>query len=133
MPSRGRLITGIGAIAGRDCVVVANDATVKGGTYYPITVTKHLRAQEIAIENRLPASISSIPAALSCRCRISVSGARSFRPHFYNQAPHVGCRHSASRSRARLLHGGGAYIPAMCEQSIIVKGQGTIFLAGRRW
>ena len=63
------LVTGVGRVSGRDVMVVANDATVKGGTYYPVTVKKHLRAQEIALENRLPASTSSIRAARSCRCR----------------------------------------------------------------
>ena len=77
------IITGVGRISGRDCVIVCNDATIKGGTYYPMTVKKHLRAQEIALQNRLPASTWSIPAAPTCRTRprffriASISGASS--------------------------------------------------------
>ena len=130
VPAAG-LITGIGTIAGRDCVVVANDATVKGGTYYPLTVTKHLRAQDIATENRLPCIylVDSGGAFLPLQDQV-FPGRDHFGRIFYNQA-----RMSAEGipQIAAVLGSctaGGAYIPAMCEQSIIVKGQGTIFLAG---
>ena len=130
LPAAG-LITGIGSISGRDCVVIANDATVKGGTYYPLTVEKHLRAQEIAIENRLPCIylVDSGGAFLPLQDQV-FPGRDHFGRIFYNQARMSAGRDPAGRRRARLVHRGGAYIPAMCEESIIVKGQGTIFLAG---
>ena len=130
VPAAG-LITGIGTIAGRDCVVVANDATVKGGTYYPLTVTKHLRAQEIGFENRLPTIylVDSGGAFLPLQDQV-FPGRDHFGRIFYNQA----CMSAAGIPQIAAVLGsctaGGAYIPAMCEQSIIVKGQGTIFLAG---
>ena len=130
VPAAG-LITGIGAIAGRDCVIVANDATVKGGTYYPLTVTKHLRAQEIAMENRLPCVYLVDSGGAFLPLQDQVFPARDhFGRIFYNQAQ----MSSAGIPQVAAVLGsctaGGAYIPAMCEQSIIVKGQGTIFLAG---
>jgi len=130
VPAAG-LITGIGSVAGRDCVVVANDATVKGGTYYPLTVSKHLRAQEIALENRLPAIylVDSGGAFLPLQDQV-FPGRDHFGRIFYNQA------HMSAEGIPQVAAvlgsctAGGSYIPAMCEQSIIVKGQGTIFLAG---
>ncbi|MES2562810.1 MAG: carboxyl transferase domain-containing protein, partial [Pseudomonadota bacterium] len=125
------LITGIGIISGRNCVIIANDATVKGGTYFPLTVQKHVRAQEIAIENRLPCIylVDSGGAFLPLQDQL-FAGRDHFGRIFYNQA----CMSAAGIPQIAAVLGsctaGGAYIPAMCEQSIIVKGQGTIFLAG---
>jgi 3-methylcrotonyl-CoA carboxylase beta subunit len=125
------IICGVGRISGRECVIVANDATIKGGTYYPMTVKKHLRAQEIAAQNRLP-------------CIYLVDSGGGFLPEqdnvfpdrehfgriFYNIAnmsaagiPQIACVMGSCTA-------GGAYVPAMSDESIIVKGQGTIFLGG---
>jgi 3-methylcrotonyl-CoA carboxylase beta subunit len=125
------IICGIGRVSGRECVIVANDATIKGGTYYPMTVKKHLRAQEIAGQNRLP-------------CIYLVDSGGGFLPEqdnvfpdrehfgriFYNIAnlsaariPQIACVMGSSTA-------GGAYVPAMCDESIIVRNQGTIFLGG---
>jgi len=130
VPAAG-LITGIGEINGQDCVVIANDATVKGGTYFPLTVEKHLRAQEIAAENRLPCIylVDSGGAFLPLQDQV-FPGRDHFGRIFYNQA-----RMSAERipQIAAVLGSctaGGAYIPAMSDEAIIVRGQGTIFLAG---
>lgn len=127
----GGIITGIGRVSDHDCVIVVNDATVKGGTYYPITVKKHLRAQEIAWANRLP-------------CIYLVDSGGAFLPRqdevfpdrdhfgriFFNQAnmsadgiPQIAVVMGSCTA-------GGAYVPAMCDESIIVRNQGTIFLAG---
>ncbi|MCS6854897.1 MAG: methylcrotonoyl-CoA carboxylase, partial [Elioraea sp.] len=130
IPAAG-IVTGIGRVAGRECVIVANDATVQGGTYFPLTVKKHLRAQEIAEANRLP-------------CLYLVDSGGAHLPHqdeifpdrdhfgriFYNQA-----RMSAQGiPQLAVVMGsctaGGAYVPAMSDESIIVKDQGTIFLGG---
>src|SRR5258707_13777658 len=129
-PSAG-IVTGIGRVSDRECVIVANDGTVKGGTYYPLTVKKHLRAQEIALENRLP-------------CLYLVASGGAFLPRqdevfpdrdhfgriFYNQArmsalgiPQVALVMGSSTA-------GGAYVPAMSDETVIVKGIGTIFLGG---
>ena len=125
------LVTGIGRISGRECVVVANDATVKGGTYYPMTVKKHLRAQEIARENHLPCVylVDSGGAFLPLQDEI-FPDERHFGRIFYNQA-----RMSAQGiAQIAIVMGsctaGGAYVPAMSDQSIIVRNQGTIFLGG---
>lgn len=127
----GGMISGIGRIAGQECVVVANDATVKGGTYYPITIKKHLRAQEIAAQNRLP-------------CVYLVDSGGAFLPRqdevfpdkdhfgriFYNQA------NMSARGIPQIAvvmgscTAGGAYVPAMSDESVIVRGNGTIFLGG---
>src|SRR5438309_4303461 len=125
------IITGVGRVSGRECMVLVNDATVKGGTYYPMTVKKHLRAQEIALQNRLP-------------CLYLVDSGGAFLPEqdnvfpdrdhfgriFYNQA----IMSAAGIPQVAVVMGsctaGGAYVPAMCDESIIVKGQGTIFLGG---
>jgi 3-methylcrotonyl-CoA carboxylase beta subunit len=125
------LITGIGRISGRECMVVANDATIKGGTYYPMTVKKHLRAQEIARENHLPCIylVDSGGAFLPLQDEI-FPDERHFGRIFYNQA-----RMSAlGIPQIAIVMGsctaGGAYVPAMSDESIIVRNQGTIFLGG---
>lgn len=127
----GGIITGIGSIAGRLCVVVANDATVKGGTYYPITVKKHLRAQQIAAENRLPCVylVDSGGANLPRQADI-FADQNHFGRIFYNQAN----MSAAGIPQLAVVMGsctaGGAYVPAMSDQAIIVKGTGTVFLGG---
>src|SRR5260221_1424375 len=125
------LINGIGRISGRECVVIANDATIKGGTYYPMTVKKHLRAQDIARENHLPCvyMVDSGGAFLPLQDEI-FPDERHFGRIFYNQA-----RMSAlGIPQIAVVMGsctaGGAYVPAMSDQSIIVRNQGTIFLGG---
>jgi len=130
VPAAG-IVTGIGRISGRECVVVANDATVKGGTYFPLTVKKHLRAQEIARENRLPCLylVDSGGAFLPAQDEV-FPDREHFGRIFYNQA-----RLSAlGVPQVALVMGsctaGGAYVPAMSDESVIVKGQGTIFLGG---
>ena len=125
------IITGIGRVSGRECVIVANDATVKGGTYYPMTVKKHLRAQEIARENRLP-------------CIYLVDSGGAFLPEqdnvfpdrdhfgriFYNQAT----MSAAGIAQIAVVMGactaGGAYIPALADELVIVRGQGFMYLGG---
>ena len=129
-PSAG-LITGIGRIAGRECVVVCNDATVKGGTYYPMTVKKHLRAQEIAMQNRLPCIYLVDSGGANLPNQDEVFPDRDhFGRIFYNQAT----MSAADIAQIAIVMGsctaGGAYMPAMSDESIIVKNQGTIFLAG---
>src|SRR5215213_7283058 len=125
------IITGIGVVEGRECVIVANDATVKGGSYFPLTVKKHLRAQEVAEQNRLP-----------CICLVDSGGAflplqaevfpdrEHFGRIFFNQArmsakaiPQIACVMGSCTA-------GGAYVPAMCDETIIVRGTGTIFIGG---
>ena len=125
------LVTGIGRISGRECMVVANDATIKGGTYYPVTVKKHLRAQDIARENHLPCVylVDSGGAFLPNQDEI-FPDERHFGRIFYNQA-----RMSAMGiPQVAIVMGsctaGGAYVPAMSDESIIVRNQGTIFLGG---
>jgi 3-methylcrotonyl-CoA carboxylase beta subunit len=125
------VITGIGVVHGREIMIVANDATVKGGTYFPITVKKHLRAQEIALENRLPCVylVDSGGAYLPLQAEV-FPDRDHFGAIFYNQA-----RMSASRiPQIAVVMGsctaGGAYVPAMSDETIIVKGIGTIFLGG---
>src|SRR5690606_30701830 len=129
-PAAG-IITGIGRVHGTEVVVVANDATVKGGTYFPITVKKHLRAQEVALENGLPCVylVDSGGAFLPLQDEV-FPDKEHFGRIFYNQA-----RLSARNiPQLAVVMGsctaGGAYVPAMCDESIIVKGQGTIFLGG---
>jgi 3-methylcrotonyl-CoA carboxylase beta subunit len=125
------MICGIGRVSGRECVVVANDATIKGGTYYPMTVKKHLRAQEIAAQNRLP-------------CIYLVDSGGGFLPEQDNVFPdrehfgriffNIANLSAAGIPQIAVVMGsctaGGAYVPAMSDESIIVKGQGTIFLGG---
>jgi 3-methylcrotonyl-CoA carboxylase beta subunit len=130
VPAAG-IITGIGRIMGHECVVVANDATVKGGTYFPMTVKKHLRAQEIAGENRLPCLylVDSGGAFLPAQDEV-FPDREHFGRIFYNQAR----LSAAGIPQIALVMGsctaGGAYVPAMSDESVIVRGQGTIFLGG---
>jgi 3-methylcrotonyl-CoA carboxylase beta subunit len=130
VPAAG-IITGIGRIMGRECVVVANDATVKGGTYFPMTVKKHLRAQEIAADNRLPCLylVDSGGAFLPAQDEV-FPDREHFGRIFYNQAR----LSAAGIPQIALVMGsctaGGAYVPAMSDESVIVRGQGTIFLGG---
>jgi 3-methylcrotonyl-CoA carboxylase beta subunit len=127
----GGIVTGIGRVNGLECVIVANDATVKGGTYYPITVKKHLRAQEIALENELPCVylVDSGGAFLPRQDEV-FPDREHFGRIFFNQAQ------MSSRGIPQLAvvmgscTAGGAYVPAMCDESIIVREQGTIFLGG---
>ncbi|HYM84483.1 MAG TPA: carboxyl transferase domain-containing protein [Candidatus Dormibacteraeota bacterium] len=125
------IVTGIGRIEGTTCVVVANDATVKGGTYYPITVKKHLRAQEIALENRLPCVylVDSGGAYLPLQSEV-FPDREHFGRIFYNQAR----MSSLGIPQVALVMGsstaGGAYVPAMSDETVIVRGTGTIFLGG---
>ncbi len=130
VPAAG-LITGIGAVLGQDCVIIANDATVKGGTYFPLTVEKHLRAQEIAAENRLPCIylVDSGGAFLPMQDQV-FPGRDHFGRIFYNQARMSAARIPQVAAVMGSCTAGGAYIPAMSDEAIIVRGQGTIFLAG---
>jgi len=125
------IITGIGRVEGRECVIVCNDATIKGGTYYPITVKKHLRAQEIARENRLPCIylVDSGGANLPNQAEI-FPDRDHFGRIFYNQATLSAAGIPQIASVMGSCTAGGAYVPAMSDETIIVKGQGTIFLAG---
>jgi 3-methylcrotonyl-CoA carboxylase beta subunit len=125
------LITGIGRVEGRECVVVCNDATIKGGTYFPMTVKKHLRAQEIAGENRLPCIYLVDSGGANLPNQTEVFPDREhFGRIFYNQAT----LSSRGIPQIAVVMGsctaGGAYVPAMSDESIIVKNQGTIFLGG---
>ena len=126
------MITGIGRVAGRECVIVANDATVKGGTYYPMTVKKHLRAQEVALHNRLPCIYlvdsggaylpeqdERLPRPRALRPDLLQPGARCPRPGIPQIAAVLGS-----------CTAGGAYVPAMSDEAVIVRNQGTIFLGG---
>src|SRR6266705_2591022 len=125
------IITGVGRISGRECVIVANDATIKGGTYYPMTVKKHLRAQDIARQNHLPCvyMVDSGGAFLPLQDEI-FPDERHFGRIFYNQAQ----MSSLGIPQIAIVMGsctaGGAYVPAMSDESIIVRNQGTIFLGG---
>jgi 3-methylcrotonyl-CoA carboxylase beta subunit len=125
------IITGIGRVSGRECVIVCNDATIKGGTYYPMTVKKHLRAQEIARENRLPCIYLVDSGGANLPNQTEVFPDREhFGRIFYNQAtlsslgiPQIACVMGSCTA-------GGAYVPAMSDETIIVRKQGTIFLGG---
>lgn len=130
VPAAG-MIAGIGNVSGTECMIVANDPTVKGGSYYPITVKKHLRAQAIAKENRLPCVYlnESGGAALPHQADV-FPDENHFGRIFYNMAqmsalgiPQISVVHGISVA-------GGAYVPAMADETIIVRNQGTIFLAG---
>jgi 3-methylcrotonyl-CoA carboxylase beta subunit len=129
-PSAG-IITGIGEIQGRTCMIVANDATVKGGTYFPIAVKKHLRAQEIALENNLPCVylVDSGGAFLPLQAEV-FPDREHFGRIFYNQARLSGKGIHQIAVVMGSCTAGGAYVPAMCDESVIVKNQGTIFLGG---
>ncbi len=130
VPAAG-IITGIGRVSGRECMIVANDATVKGGTYYPVTVKKHLRAQEIAQQNRLPCIYLVDSGGANLPNQDDVFPDREhFGRIFFNQAnmsaqgiPQIAVVMGSCTA-------GGAYVPAMSDESIIVKNQGTIFLGG---
>lgn len=129
-PSAG-LITGIGRVEGREVMIVANDATVKGGTYYPMTVKKHLRAQEIAAENRLPCVYLVDSGGANLPNQDEVFPDRDhFGRIFYNQAQMSAAGIAQIAAVMGSCTAGGAYVPAMSDQSIIVENQGTIFLAG---
>jgi 3-methylcrotonyl-CoA carboxylase beta subunit len=125
------LITGIGRVSGRECMVVCNDATIKGGTYYPLTVKKHLRAQEIAFENRLPCIYLVDSGGANLPNQTEVFPDREhFGRIFFNQArmssrgiPQIACVLGSCTA-------GGAYVPAMSDETVIVRKQGTIFLGG---
>lgn len=125
------LICGIGRVSGRQCMIVCNDATVKGGTYYPLTVKKHLRAQEIALENRLPCIYLVDSGGANLPHQAEVFPDRDhFGRIFFNQAnmsarqiPQIACVMGSCTA-------GGAYVPAMSDETVIVRNQGTIFLAG---
>jgi 3-methylcrotonyl-CoA carboxylase beta subunit len=125
------VVAGVGRVEGRECMIVANDATVKGGVYFPMTVKKHLRAQEIAAKNRLPCIYLVDSGGANLPTQEEVFPDRDhFGRIFYNQA-----RMSADGvAQIAVVMGsctaGGAYVPAMCDESIIVRNQGTIFLAG---
>jgi 3-methylcrotonyl-CoA carboxylase beta subunit len=125
------ILTGIGRISGRECVVVANDPTVKGGTYYPMTVKKHLRAQEIARDNRLPCVylVESGGAFLPAQDEV-FPDRDNFGRIFYNQAT----LSALGVAQISVVHGsctaGGAYVPAMSDENVIVKNQGRVFLGG---
>ena len=129
-PSAG-LIAGIGLIHGRYVMVVANDATVKGGTYYPMTVKKHLRAQEIALENRLPCVylVDSGGAFLPKQDEV-FPDRDHFGRIFYNQATMSGLKIPQIAAVLGSSTAGGAYVPAMSDETVIVRNQGTIFLGG---
>ena len=130
IPAAG-ILTGIGRVAGQECVIVANDATVKGGTYYPLTVKKHLRAQEIARENNLPCLYLVDSGGANLPNQDEVFPDRDhFGRIFYNQAT----MSAAGIPQIAVVMGsctaGGAYVPAMSDEAIIVRNQGTIFLGG---
>jgi 3-methylcrotonyl-CoA carboxylase beta subunit len=125
------LITGIGRVAGRECMIVCNDSTIKGGTYYPMTVKKHLRAQEIARENRLPCVYLVDSGGANLPHQTEVFPDREhFGRIFFNQAT----MSAAAIAQIAVVMGsctaGGAYVPAMSDETIIVRNQGTIFLGG---
>src|SRR6201985_177040 len=129
-PAAG-LITGVGRVAGRRCVIIVNDATVKGGTYYPLTVKKHLRAQEVAADNRLPCIylVESGGAFLPKQDEV-FPDREHFGRIFYNQAR----LSAAGIAQIAVVHGsctaGGAYVPAMSDHAVIVRNQGRVFLGG---
>ncbi len=129
-PSAG-IVTGIGRISGVECMIVANDATVKGGTYYPMTVKKHLRAQQIALENNLPCIylVDSGGAFLPMQDEV-FPDADDFGRIFYNQAIMSAAGIPQISAVMGSCTAGGAYVPAMSDEAVIVQGTGTIFLGG---
>src|SRR4051794_27121448 len=129
-PSAG-VVTGIGVVEGRECVIVANDATVKGGSYFPLTVKKHLRAQEVAEENRLPCLylVDSGGAFLPLQAEV-FPDREHFGRIFYNQARMSALGIPQIAAGMGNCTAGGAYVPAMSDEAVIVKGTGTIFLGG---
>src|SRR5687768_8502695 len=129
-PSAG-IVTGVGVIEGRDCVIVANDATVKGGSYFPLTVKKHLRAQEVAAQNRLPCIylVDSGGAFLPLQDEV-FPDRDHFGRIFFNQANLSAAGIPQVASVMGSCTAGGAYVPAMSDETIIVRGTGTIFIGG---
>src|SRR6186713_1415705 len=129
-PSAG-IVTGIGVIEGRDCVIVANDATVKGGSYFPLTVKKHLRAQEVAAQNRLPCIylVDSGGAFLPLQDEV-FPDRDHFGRIFFNQANLSAAGIPQVASVMGSCTAGGAYVPAMSDETIIVRGTGPIFIGG---
>ncbi|MGH3906143.1 MAG: carboxyl transferase domain-containing protein [Pseudonocardiaceae bacterium] len=129
-PAAG-IITGVGRVAGRECVIVANDATVKGGTYFPMTVKKHLRAQEVALHNRLPCLylVDSGGAYLPEQDQV-FPDREHFGRIFYNQATRSARGIPQIAAVLGSCTAGGAYVPAMSDEAVIVRNQGTIFLGG---
>ncbi|GII92293.1 carboxyl transferase domain-containing protein [Sinosporangium siamense] len=129
-PAAG-IITGVGRVSGRECVVVANDATVKGGTYYPMTVKKHLRAQEVALHNNLPCVylVDSGGAFLPRQDEV-FPDREHFGRIFYNQATMSARGIPQIAAVLGSCTAGGAYVPAMSDEAVIVRNQGTIFLGG---
>ena len=129
-PSAG-IVTGIGVVEGRQCVVVANDATVKGGSYFPLTVKKHLRAQEIALQNRLPCIylVDSGGAFLPLQAEV-FPDRDHFGRIFFNQARMSSLGIPQIASVMGSCTAGGAYVPAMSDETVIVRGTGTIFIGG---
>jgi 3-methylcrotonyl-CoA carboxylase beta subunit len=125
------LITGIGRVEGRECVIIANDATIKGGTYFPLTVKKHLRAQEIALENRLPCIYLVDSGGANLPRQTEVFPDREhFGRIFYNQANLSAAGIAQIAAVMGSCTAGGAYVPAMSDETVIVRNQGTIFLGG---
>ena len=130
VPGAG-IITGIGRVSGRQCMIFANDATVKGGTYFPMTVKKHIRAQEIAAANRLPCVYLVDSGGANLPNQAEVFPDRDhFGRFFYNQAQMSAAGIPQIASVMGSCTAGGAYVPAMSDESVIVREQGTIFLAG---
>src|SRR5438477_127002 len=129
-PAAG-IVTGIGRVQGRECLIVANDATVKGGTYFPMTVKKHLRAQEIALQNNLPCIylVDSGGAFLPLQADV-FPDREHFGRIFYNQAVMSAREIPQVSAVMGSCTAGGAYVPAMSDETVIVKGTGTIFLGG---
>ena len=123
------LITGVGRIAGRECLIVANDATVKGGTYYPMTVKKHLRAQEVALHNYLPCVYLVDSGGLFLPRQDEAFADRDhFGRIFFNQATMSARGIAQVAAVLGSCTAGGAYVPAMSDEAVIVRNQGTIFL-----
>jgi acetyl-CoA carboxylase carboxyltransferase component len=125
------IVTGVGRVAGQEVLIVANDATVKGGTYYPLTVKKHLRAQEVALENHLPCVylVDSGGAFLPLQAEV-FPDREHFGRIFFNQARMSSLRIPQISAVLGSCTAGGAYVPAMSDETVIVKGNGTIFLGG---
>lgn len=127
----GGVITGVGLVKGRPCVIVANDPNVKGGSYYPITVKKHVRAQEIAMQNKLPCIYLVDSGGANLPRQAEVFPDRDhFGRIFYNQANMSAMGIPQISAVLGSCTAGGAYVPAMSDENIIVSGNGTIFLAG---
>ncbi|HEX2062208.1 MAG TPA: carboxyl transferase domain-containing protein, partial [Thermoanaerobaculia bacterium] len=129
-PAAG-IITGVGRISGRECLIIANDATVKGGTYFPMTVKKHLRAQEVALQNNLPCVylVDSGGAFLPLQAEV-FPDREHFGRIFYNQAVMSAREIPQISAVMGSCTAGGAYVPAMSDEAVIVKNTGTIFLGG---